>query len=135
MSSGPLFSTIWEADQFVRGGAVDEGLTLIASALTTRADDPYVHFSHAVLLAAKGRRTEAEAIARRFERDAKTAPVVARFAARIFMTLGDPGSRAGSHGAIDGRRRHADLLQGRTAVGTRPQRPPVQGAAETHAHS
>ena len=86
---GPAFATYWDAELYLRAGAVDEGLAELARASKGREADPYVRLSRAVLVAAKGNRAEALSLAAEFERLSASNPGWATFAARIYVTLGD----------------------------------------------
>jgi len=86
---GPAFATYWDAELYLRAGAIDEGLAELARAGTGRESEPYVRLSRAVLVAAKGNRAEALPLAAEFERLSAANPAWATFAARIYVTLGD----------------------------------------------
>jgi serine/threonine protein kinase/tetratricopeptide (TPR) repeat protein len=86
---GPAFATYWDAELYLRAGAIDEGLAELARASKGREAEPYVRLSRAVLVAAMGNRAEALSLAAEFERLSASNPGWATFAARIYVTLGD----------------------------------------------
>ena len=82
------FSTPWEADILVRGGAAEEELRAVETE-RGRDEDPAFRYNHAILNAAVGKREAAAAVAGEFERGAATNPFLGRYAARIHFALGD----------------------------------------------
>ena len=87
-AQGGKFSTPWEADLLVRAGAAEEELRTVETE-RGRDDDPAFRYNHAILKAATGKREAAAAVASEFERGAATNPFLARYAARIYLVLGD----------------------------------------------
>lgn len=88
-TQGPLFSTIWESEYFVRIGAVDEGVAEMKAAAAGREDDPDIRFHSARLSAAQGDTAHALKVARQFDRDSATSPILGRFASRLYVAVGE----------------------------------------------
>ena len=88
-SQGPLFSAIWESEFFIRMGAIDEGLAEMKAAAKGREDNPDIRFHSARLSAARGDTAHALAVARQFDEESVTSPILARFASRLYMAVGD----------------------------------------------
>jgi eukaryotic-like serine/threonine-protein kinase len=88
-TQGPLFSTIWESEFFVRIGSIDEGLAEMKSAATGRGDDPDIRFHAARLSAARGDTAHALTVARQFDQQSITSPTLGRFASRLYVAVGE----------------------------------------------
>jgi TolB-like protein/Tfp pilus assembly protein PilF len=86
---GAAFATNWDADLYRRAGALDEGLADLERASTGRETDPNVRLNRGMLLAAKGDRDGAVAIAKEFERLSASNAVWLTYAARVHIGLGD----------------------------------------------
>ena len=86
---GAAFATNWDADLYRRAGALDEGLADLERASTGRETDPNVRLNRGMLLAAKGDRDGAAAIAKEFERLSASNAVWLAYAARVHIALGD----------------------------------------------
>jgi len=86
---GAAFATNWDADLYRRAGALDEGLADLERASTGRETDPNVRLNRGMLLAAKGDRDGAVAIAKEFERLSASNAVWLTYAARVDFALGD----------------------------------------------
>ena len=88
-TQGPLFSTIWESEFFVRIGSIDEGLAELKAAATGREDDLEIRF-HSARLSAAGRDTaHAMTVAKQFDQQSITSPILGRFASRLYMAVGE----------------------------------------------
>jgi tetratricopeptide (TPR) repeat protein len=88
-TQGPLFSTIWESEFFVRIGSIDEGLAELKSAATGRGDDPDIRFHAARLSAAGGDMAHALTVARQFDQQSIASPILGRFASRLYVAVGE----------------------------------------------
>lgn len=88
-TQGPLFSTIWESEYFVRIGSIDEGLAEIKAASAGRGDDPDIRFHFARLSAARGDTAQALTVARQFDEQSTTSPILGRFASRLYVAVGE----------------------------------------------
>jgi serine/threonine protein kinase/tetratricopeptide (TPR) repeat protein len=88
-AQGPLFSTIWESEFFVRVGAIDEGLAELKTAAIGREEDADIRFHYARLSAGRGDRGHALTVANQFDDESITSPISARFASRLYVALGE----------------------------------------------
>ena len=86
---GPAFATYWDAELYQRAAAVDEGLAELGRVSQDREAEPYLLVNKAILLAAKGDRTQAQQLAAEFEQGMASNPALGNFAARIRIALGD----------------------------------------------
>jgi len=86
---GSAFATNWDADLYRRAGALDEGLAELERASKGRDTDPNVRLNRGMLLAAKGDRDGAAAIAKEFDRQSATNAVWLTYAARVHIAYGD----------------------------------------------
>ena len=88
-SQGPLFSTIWESEFFVRVGAIDEGLAELKAAAMGREDNADIRFHSARLSAGRGDTAHALTVARQFDEESITSPILGRFSSRLYVAVGD----------------------------------------------